>query len=334
MSSAEAPSPGMLQALRDRADVSGRMSYRDFTEVALFHPELGYYCRNRKRVGRSADTDFCTASSVGGEVFGALVADAARAMLGGDASAYTLVEIGAEPGDSIFRNAASAFAGLKTIRVGESLDIPPLAVVFANELFDAQPFVRLRHDGESWCELGVAISRDGTLAEVVLDTPGEAAASLIARLPSPWAAGHTLDLSPDADRLLDRIVAGGWRGAVIFPDYGKTLSEFLDAVPQGSARAYYRHTQSNALLDRPGEQDLTHHVAWDFLQSRLSAAGFREVAVERQEAFLMRRSACELERRFKSAAERRDTAAMGVLKELIHPAHFGGKFQVLSGVRL
>ncbi len=325
----------MLAALRARADVAGRLSFRCFSEVALFHPVLGYYRRDRARVGRSAGTDFCTASSVGGALFGALVADAARTLLGAgaDLREHTLVEIGAEPGASIFNEVAGAFAGLTTIRVGEPVRIPPRAVVFANELFDAQPFVRLRHESGVWRELGVAIGADGTLAECVLDSLSAAAARVAAGLPVPWREGHVVDLSPDACALMDAIAAGDWTGVVIFPDYGKTLSEFLDAVPQGTARAYRRHTQSNALLDAPGEQDLTHHVDWSALSARLVAAGFADVGVERQEAFLMKRAAGELERRFRSAAEARDTAAMGLLRELVHPAHFGGKFQVLTGVR-
>lgn len=333
--SAASPAPEMLAALRARADDRGRLSYADFSDIALFHPTLGYYRRDRVRVGRAAGTDFYTASSVGGTLFGALVADAARSLLGdgADLREYTLVELGAEPGESIFRDVASRFAGLRTVRVGERLDIPPRAVVFANELFDAQPFVRLRFESGAWHELGVAIAPSGELSEVVLDSPSVSARRVIGTLPVPWREGHVVDVSPAADDLLDRIVAGEWRGAVIFADYGKTLREFLDAVPLGSARAYRNHEQSNALLDTPGEQDLTHHVDWSALSARLSAAGFSEIGVERQEAFLMKRAAAELERRFNAAAASRNHSDMGVIRELIHPAHMGGKFQVLSAVR-
>lgn len=328
------PHPAMLSALRACADARGLMSYRDFTATALFHPELGYYRRNRRRVGQSAETDFATASSVGGETFGALIASAARTLLGGDAREYTLVEIGAEPGRSIFEAVAGDFAGLVTLRVGEPLRIPPRAVVFANELFDAQPFVRLRYQDGAWRELGVHIPDSGVPEEVVLPAVTRHAAGLLPRLAGVRVAeGHTLDVSPEAQSLLDLIVAGDWRGAVIFPDYGKTLAEFLNAVPAGTARAYHRHTQSNDLTDAPGERDLTCHVAWDLLEERLVAAGFTGVTVERQESFLMKRATPELERRFGLAAARRDVTAMETLKELVHPARFGAKFQVLSGVR-
>lgn len=329
------PSPAMLAALRSRADKSGALSYRDFVDTALFHPELGYYRRDKKRVGRERGTDFYTASSVGGGVFAALVRSAAAKLLGGpDAlKEHTLVEIGAESGNSIFENERARFAALKTIRVGEVLEIPAKAVVFANELFDAQPFRRLRFRAGAWRELGVRIMDTGGLAEAELPEPSPDAAAVAAGLPSPWHEGFVVDVSPDADRLMDRILAGGWRGAVIFPDYGKPLPELLANSPQGTARAYFRHTQSDDLLARPGEQDLTCHVVWDALEARLTAGGFSGVTTDRQEAFFMKHAAGELEQLFARAATTRDMVLMGRVRELIHPAHLGAKFQVLSGVR-
>lgn len=326
----------MSAALRARAGVSGVLPYADFVDTALFHPELGYYRGEKKRVGRERGADFYTASSTGGGVFAALVRAAAAKLLGGEIALreHTLVEIGAEPGASIFENEREKFAGLETRRVGESLAISGKAVVFANELFDAQPFRRLRFRAGAWRELGVRISDTGALAECELDAPTPEAAGVIAGLPTPWHEGFHLDVSPAADRLMDTILAGDWRGLVIFPDYGKTLPELLANNPQGTARAYSRHTQSNDLLANPGEQDLTCHVLWDALEARAAAAGFSSVKTDRQEAFFMKHASDELERLFARAAATRDMPLMGTVRELIHPAHLGSKFQVLYGVRL
>ena len=331
----ESPSSEMLEALRERAGASGGMSYADFTDTALFHPTQGYYRREQKRVGRERGTDFYTSSSVGGGVFAALVRAAAAKLLGGaDAlKAHTLVEVGAEPGESGFEGERAHFADLRTVRVGEPLDIPERAVVFANELFDAQPFLRLMFRAGAWRELGVRVTDSGALAEVELDALTPDAEGVVAKLPAPWHEGFLLDVSPAAERLMTRLLAGGWKGAAIFPDYGKTLPEFLENCPRGTARAYYRHTQSNDLLARPGEQDLTFHVDWDALSARLRESGFERVTVDRQEAFFMKNSVAELEKLFARAATSRDMVLMGRVRELLHPAHFGAKFQILSGVR-
>lgn len=44
----------------------GLLSFRDFSEIALFAPGCGYYARERERVGVAPGTDFYTASSLGG----------------------------------------------------------------------------------------------------------------------------------------------------------------------------------------------------------------------------------------------------------------------------
>lgn len=94
--------PAIADALRARADASGTVSFADFSELALFHPQEGYYVRQRQRVGLSTETDFYTASSVG-PVFGKLVAEAAATLIApASPQAYTLVEIGAEPGAGVF----------------------------------------------------------------------------------------------------------------------------------------------------------------------------------------------------------------------------------------
>ena len=59
-------------------------------------------------------------------------------------------------------------------------------------------------------------------------------------------------------------------------------------VAGGTVRAYYRHSQSNDLLARPGEQDLTCHVCWDWLASALRRHGFAEPALDFQETFFVR----------------------------------------------
>src|SRR5688572_8916464 len=129
-------------AFRTRADDQGRMSFAAFVELALYHPELGYYRRSRPRVGYGAGTDFFTATT-SGPLFGELVVAACTEILraaGRDPTAHTFVEVGAEPGsDGVLTGVSHPFLAPKTVRVGEPLSFPEQSVVFSNELFDAQP---------------------------------------------------------------------------------------------------------------------------------------------------------------------------------------------------
>lgn len=322
-----APRDILLKSLRDQA-AGGVLRFDRFVEAALFLPGAGYYTSDRDRVGRRRGADFTTAVALG-PLFGELVAAAAAGVVG-DTRDHVLVEIGAEPGPSVFAGVADRFAALTTLRVGEALRIPPRAVVVANELLDAQPFRRFRFIDGRWVDLGVRVLADGSLAEDVAGLPDDAEGrAFVATLPAPWHEGFTVDIALRADSLLREILAGGWSGAAIFLDYGKSIPEMLESSPQGTARAYHRHTQHNDLLANLGEQDLTCHVAWDRLEAVMRQSGFAPAKTERQEAFLVRHAAPALERIVASGTPE----AIGILKALTHPAHFGGKFQVLWGRR-
>lgn len=78
----DSPTPEWLDAFREQADASGSMSFARFMQLALYHPSLGYYRRDRPRVGYAPGTDFYTAST-SGAVFGDLVSAAAVTLLGG-----------------------------------------------------------------------------------------------------------------------------------------------------------------------------------------------------------------------------------------------------------
>jgi SAM-dependent MidA family methyltransferase len=315
----------IVALLRREAD-RGVVSFARLVQAALYAPGLGYYVADRARVGKAAGTDFTTAAALG-PMFGALIVGAARALVG-DTSGHVLVEVGAEPGQSHFAGVAGRFAGTRVFRVGEEPVFPSRAVLVANELLDAQPFHRFVFQSGRWRELGVRVDGDGLTVEPMAEFSLPVAAEFAASLP-PAAEGWIIDAPLAAEALLARLLAGGWGGAVILLDYGKTVAQCLESSPAGTARAYRGHQLSGAVLEHLGSQDLTCHVLWDRLEPVLRAAGFRSVGLDRQEAFFVKYAAAEMER----IATSGDFEAVGRLRALTHPAHFGAKFQVLHGIR-
>ncbi|MDF9826992.1 SAM-dependent MidA family methyltransferase [Ereboglobus sp. PH5-10] len=333
-----------LELFRARADAGAdsvlRMPFDRFMALALYDPELGYYRRDRKRVGRGEGTDFFTAST-SGPVFGELICAAAEKLLreqdaGADLRDYVFVEIGAEPGGGVLAGVAHPFARASTIRVGEAVAgnaaLTGKCVVFSNELFDAQPFRRFVFRGGAWRELGVALdARAGALIETEL--PAIDGAPPLP--PAPMPGGWHLDLPLAASALAREIAAQPWSGLFLACDYGKSWRELLETTPAGTARAYHRHTQSNDLLAHPGEQDLTCHICWDWLAEALAENGFSPPRVESQEAFFVRHAGKYLENAF--AEDAACAAGAGSRKrslmQLLHPAHMGQKFQALHGFR-
>src|SRR5688500_14707336 len=271
------PSPEFLAVFRANADSRGRMSFAKFMELALYHPNVGYYTKDRQRIGYAPGSDFFTAST-SGPLFGELIAAACSQVLrnaGRQSRDHVFVELGAEPGTGgIMNGVAHSFARVKTLHLGEPVLLAGECVVFSNELFDAQPFVRSVFRNGRWLEMGVEL-RDNNLYEVAL-------ASSPPCTPDVETEGYRFDQPHAAVHLAESITAQSWTGLFVAIDYGKTFRELSQEAPGGTARAYHRHTQSNDLLANPGDQDLTCHVCWDWIIDALRRNGFVEPTLEFQ----------------------------------------------------
>jgi SAM-dependent MidA family methyltransferase len=329
----------------------GPASFAQFMDLALYHPQCGYYRQARPRVGFAPQADFYTASSTG-TVFGELVAAAAARLLGpGQPQEHAFVEIGAEPGGGVLAGVGHPFRECRTLRLGDELHIAGDSVVFSNELFDAQPFHRLLRRAGAWRELGVALAgeggpqelhgcggqlerarRPGALVEVELASLSPPVEAIRGRLPAEAEDGYRLDVPLAAEALCARLAQPGWNGLFVAFDYGKTWSALAGDTPGGTARAYRRHRQERDLLAAPGRQDLTCHICWDWLSGALTAAGWSQVRLESQESFLLRHAGPAAERIARSAPPGPDPRRSR-LQELLHPGLLGQRFQVLHARR-
>jgi len=301
------------------------MTFARFVELALYDPRVGYYRAERPRVGRGPGTDFFTASSLG-PVFGELVAAACASLLRErDSRDFTFVEIGVESPGGVMAGVDHPFGETREVPVGGEMSLAGNCVVFSNELLDAQPFHRYRfHDG-AWREMGVTLDRGSlSLVELPEATP--------APLPRAAPEGWVFDAPLGAAELLGRIASQPWTGLLVAFDYGRSLAELAGEYPEGTARAYRRHAQSNDLLAHPGRQDLTCHVCWDWLSDVLSGHGFGAPEVESQESFFVRHAAHFLEGAV-GAEALRFSRRKGALLELLHASNLGQKFQVLHAPR-
>ena len=118
-----------------------KLNYAEFTQWALYHPNEGYYQKVHSRIGRSKVNDFYTATCLN-PVFGRLLLAALQTLMDSKDKdiAYHLVELGVEPHQPSFQTSPDAFLDYQTIGLADPLKLPSNAVVFANELLDAQPF--------------------------------------------------------------------------------------------------------------------------------------------------------------------------------------------------
>ncbi|MBZ5577818.1 MAG: SAM-dependent methyltransferase [Acidobacteriia bacterium] len=253
----------------------GPVPFRRFMEVALYHPEHGYYRRPRERFGREGD--FFTAEQIQ-PVFGLLVATHVRrlwAQMGRPAD-FTVVELGAGRGEM-----AEAFSGWRYVPVeigSNGLPEAVCGVVFANEFFDALP-------------VDVAVFSQGAFREqrVTLEgdrwiwTPGGAASAQVddylRRYFPPPEEGRWYEANLDALRWMERVGHALREGWMLTIDYGLTRPEAV-RFPRGTLMSYQRHTAREDVLERPGERDLTAHVNFTALSEHGASLGLRTERLE------------------------------------------------------
>lgn len=314
-----------LDAFRSQAGAGQTLRFDRFVELALYHPEFGYYRRPQQRVGTGPGTDFYTATT-SGPVFGEMIVAAVTHLLAGhDLSTYTFVEIGAESPGGILSGLVHPFGSCRTIRLGELFVLNGRCVVFSNELFDAQPFRRFRVRDGAWRELGVKAGPEGLEAT-------ELPTQLPDFLPPDASEGYCLDAPLEAASLAATIASRSWQGLFLACDYGKSWQELAFGTPTGTARAYRRHRQSNDLLAHPGDQDLTCHICWDWLIQAIESQGFVGAKVQSQEAFFVTQAGAYIEAVTSEEAARFSEKKLSLL-QLLHPSHLGRKFQVLHALR-
>lgn len=304
------------------------MPFDEFIRFALYHPKHGYYSSDARRVGKGGNTDFYTSNSHG-KLWGELIIEACSEILGAEQiKKHSFIEIGAEPNCSILKGIDTPFNSINTIRLGDRVEIAAQSVIFSNEWLDAQPFKRFRFNEKKrkWIELGVTLRSD-IFEEVELpqsDTP--------INFPKVCIDGYTIDWPIGAYDALNSLLSQSWKGMFMTFDYGLSREIIFKERPTGTARSYYKHQICKSLFTRVGKQDLTCHICWDELMECMHKNFFSDIKLETQESFLMNHSQKKIQQVFESA-DNPLNQQMLKLRELIHPQHFGGKFQALWGVR-
>ena len=307
------------------------LSFRDFVEVALYHPEFGYYSRGRSPVGREGD--FVTSPALS-PVFSFAVGRLVSEFLSRNADVVcTIVDIGCGDGALIRELAKIGGAAYLGIERNQNIsDIPRggAHLIISNELFDAFPFARLVQRGEHLHELWVNDRLDWTEHEAPLIYEDYFAARNI-----ELEDGQFADVSLEWESTYGEICDVVERGLIVTFDYGYPQSQLFHPRARrfGTAAAYSQHRVTRDLLANPGEQDLTAHINFDDLINAGTARGFTTQFLDRQAKFLLALGAAEHEIFTREATSVDDAITLREAKEdarrLILPDDIGHDIRVL-----
>jgi SAM-dependent MidA family methyltransferase len=355
------------EIIRSEIEASGPISFARFMELALYHPNHGYYERHLKQTGR--DGDFFTSVSVGslyGEFLGFEFADRLEQLGPGgnlliEAGAHDgqlardLLEYLAEYRKEVFRGIEyviiepspararrqrgmlSRFDGkVRWVRGWEEIG-DFRGICFSNELLDAMPVHVFRWSAgkKDWREWGItrANGRGGfEWQPLPPEAQSEGARRLLARVPAELGAvlpdGFTLEISPEAVSWWLRAAHSLSRGWLFTVDYGLLQDDFLQPHrSRGTLRAYSKHRVNGALLDAVGEQDITAHVNFSLLIAAAESSGLKTEEFVHQGMFI--RNIVEKIESRSSQFPLWTPMRFRQLASLVNPEHLGRAFKVL-----
>jgi len=248
----------LAEILRAESERGGPISFHRFMDAALYHPEHGYYRRDRDPFGKEGD--FFTAEQLQ-PVFGILIAARIREFRRqmGEPEDFTVVELGAGRGEM-----APYIQNLLPLSPGDRLPVRFQGVVFSNEFFDALPVHRVVWTGEEVRE-SMVDWRDGAFVWVDGDRVTDEIREYVERYFPESAGRSSAEVNLDAVRWMERISRSLQAGYVFTIDYGYSASE-AKRFPAGTLMSYRRHQASEDVLADPGERDITSHVCFPALE--------------------------------------------------------------------
>lgn len=331
---------------------AGEITFRDYMQLALYHPDCGYYAAARAQIGRRGD--FFTNVSVGA-LFGEMLAGQFREMweILGRPGRFTVVEQGAAAGDfarDVLNRARFTtpefFEALEYViiepfapwrrrqeeRLRESggsirwlsslAELPPFTGVhFSNELLDAFPVHLVRYARGEWEERWVSPDLKWRHRPI---TSGALRERLNAINP-PKIEGYTTEISLDALAWLDELAARLARGWVLAIDYGYARDVYYSPErASGTLACCENHRRTFDPLVRPGELDITAHVDFTSLAERAQARGLELAGFTDQHHFMVGLAKSFFAQRPPGPKEAR------ALQTLVHPQFLGTTFKVLG----
>ena len=298
----------------------GRVTLARFMELALYHPDFGYYHSAARKPGRGGD--FLTspeASPLFGITLARQIAECWERMdrpaqfsireygSGVGGLAYDILAGLSDAAPDLFatvqyrlveRNrhrqaeALTAFRDVGLIdRVVDESDTtlePFTGVVLANEVADAFPAHRLIFESGQFSEAWVVADGDEFRFESGPVSPeAEEATQQLAGGGVSLVEGGIYDVSPAAATWFEGACRHLQRGYAIVIDYGYEAAElYRDHRLAGTLRGYRAHAVTEDPFVNIGEQDLTTHVDFGALRRAAEATGMKFAGLTTQGAFL------------------------------------------------
>jgi SAM-dependent MidA family methyltransferase len=303
----------LIALLRTEIAASGPLSFARFMELALLHPEHGYYSQ-RAAIGRQGD--FVTAPelhAVFGRCLAAQVAELWVAL--GEPAPLSLLEWGAGTGalardlqlalvrrwpalaarldyaihevsPQLIEHQRSTLMTAGLTAHWTTLAAPTEGLLLANEVLDALPVHRVTVVDGRLREL-VVDWQAGDFRESMVVPTTPALADYLNEGRIELAEGQIAEINLAALDWLDAVADRLERGVVLIVDYGDTTEQLYSRRRfRGTLLCYAQQRVNEQPFRRIGRQDITAHVDFGALARRARWRGLQVAGLTSQGAFL------------------------------------------------
>jgi SAM-dependent MidA family methyltransferase len=311
-----------IQARADR-----RITFAEFMDWALYHPDYGYYNHRARQIGPTGD--FFTAPHLGadfGELLAVQLVDMWERL--GKPEPFTIVEMGAGQGllaQDVLRylqaHHGDLFGQLEYIIIEKAAGLiaqqeQQLQAQFGDrisltwrslESMADQPIVGCYFSNELVDAFAVHLVEfvQGELQEVYVTVEDDRFVETLGSISTPNLANYfeLIGLSPKGGEYPDRyrtevnlagldwissVAVGLAKGYVLTIDYGYPAARYYNRVrSQGTLQCYYQHSHHSDPYIYVGEQDITAHVDFTSLERQGERVGLEKLGVTQQAMFLM-----------------------------------------------
>ncbi|MFO5528548.1 MAG: class I SAM-dependent methyltransferase [Cuspidothrix sp.] len=320
--------PALCQAISHRIITSPqkRITFAEYMDMVLYHPQYGYYSSDVKIGFRGSD--FFTSASLGAD-FGELLAKQFYQMweILDQPIYFSLVEMGAGQGilashilNYIKQEYPDFFAAVKYIIVEKSStlkqeqqqllqdfsvkwcnleEIEPKSLTgccFSNELLDAFPVHQFTLEAGELREIYVTIAENNS-QPIFIEVIGEPSTPQLAEYFDLVGINLSQNTYENGYRSEINLAALDWlsivsdcleRGYVLTIDYGYHADRYYHPQRrQGTLQCYYQHRHHDNPYINIGRQDITAHVDFTALSVWGESCGLKKVGWTQQGLFLM-----------------------------------------------
>jgi SAM-dependent MidA family methyltransferase len=344
----------VLTRLHDELTAAGGwLPFARYVELALYAPQLGYYCAGARKLG--PEGDFVTAPEIS-PLFGAALARQAAEVLahgldailevgaGSGALAasmleelarldrlpthYFILELSADLRERSRDTLAERVPGLVE-RVAWLNQLPPsfAGLVIGNEVLDAMPFTVVRVREGAVEEAGV-VARDGGFDWAWRPASSELVAEA-RRL--QLREGYQTEIGLTAQGFVRTLGETLSRGVALFVDYGFPEREYYHPDrARGTFACHYRHRAHDDPFFLPGLQDITTHVDFSAVGRAARAGGLDLLGYTTQAHFLVNCGITDLLLRTSPEDASRYLPQSAAVQKLLSPAEMGELFKVIA----